>query len=101
MALRSTQPLTRMSTRSISWGQRRPVRKADNLTTILCRCHVTGNLNVLEPSGPLQTCNGTALPLIYITYCISIILFIAVSIKWELIGKNCRVYNSVSPHWII
>ena len=22
-----------------------------------------GNLNFLEPSGPLQTCNGTALPL--------------------------------------
>jgi hypothetical protein len=35
------------------------VRKAGNLTTILCR----GNLNFLEPSGPLQACNGTALPL--------------------------------------
>jgi hypothetical protein len=23
----------------------------------------SGNLNFLEPSGPLQTCNGTALPL--------------------------------------
>ena len=23
----------------------------------------TGNLNFLEPSGPLQACNGTALPL--------------------------------------
>jgi hypothetical protein len=22
----------------------------------------SGNLNFLEPSGPLQTCNGTALP---------------------------------------
>jgi len=32
MALGSTQPLTEMSTRSISWGQRRSVRKADNLT---------------------------------------------------------------------
>ena len=39
MALGSTQPLTEMSTRYISWGYRRPVRKADNLTTILCRCH--------------------------------------------------------------
>ena len=35
----STQPLTEMSTRSISWGSRRSARKADNLTTILCRCH--------------------------------------------------------------
>jgi len=39
MTLGSTQSLTEMSTRSISWGLRRPVRKADNLTTILCRCH--------------------------------------------------------------
>jgi hypothetical protein len=44
MALGSTQPLTEMSTRSISWGERRPVRKADNLTTILCCCHA-----ILEP----------------------------------------------------
>jgi len=41
MALGSTQPLTEMSTRSISWGYRQPVCKADNLTTILC-------LNFLE-----------------------------------------------------
>ena len=26
----------------------------------------SGNLNFLEPSGPLQACNGTALPYIYI-----------------------------------
>jgi hypothetical protein len=44
MALGSTQPLIEMSTRSISWGLRRPVRKADNLTTILCLCRV-----ILEP----------------------------------------------------
>jgi hypothetical protein len=40
MALGSTQPLTEMSTRSISWRSRWPVRKDDNLNTILCRCHV-------------------------------------------------------------
>jgi len=39
MALGSTQPLTEMST---------------------MKC---GNLNFLEPSGPLQVCNGTALTL--------------------------------------
>ena len=44
MALGSTQPLTEMSTRCISWVLGRPVRKADNLTTILCRCH-----EILEP----------------------------------------------------
>jgi len=51
-----------MSTRSISWGQKRPVHKAGNLTTFLSRCHEIWNLNFLEPSGPFQACNGTALP---------------------------------------
>jgi hypothetical protein len=62
MALGSTQPLTEMSTRCISWGKGgRCVR----LTTLQPSCAVvmnSGNLNFLEPSGPLQACNGTALP---------------------------------------
>ena len=37
-------------------GYRRPVRKAAVVTK-------SGNLNFLEPSGPLQACDGTALPL--------------------------------------
>jgi hypothetical protein len=37
MALGLTQPLTEISTKNISWGQRRPVRKADNLTNLVCR----------------------------------------------------------------
>jgi hypothetical protein len=37
VALGSTQPLTEMSTRNISWRLRRPVRRADNLTTLMCR----------------------------------------------------------------
>ena len=64
MALGSTQPLTEMSTRCISWGERRSVRKADSLTTISMPLSWNlGNLNFLEPSGPLQASNGTALPL--------------------------------------
>jgi hypothetical protein len=39
MALGSTHPPTEMSIGSISWGLVRPVRTADNLTTILCRHH--------------------------------------------------------------
>jgi hypothetical protein len=36
--LRSTQPLTEKSTRNISWvGWRRPMRRAGNLTTFVCR----------------------------------------------------------------
>jgi len=52
--------LTEMSTRSISWGKGgRCVR----LTTLPPSCAVvmkSGNLNLLEPSGPLQAYNGTA-----------------------------------------
>ena len=59
MALGSTQPLTEMST----WGYRRPVRKADNLPPSCAVVTKSGSLKFLEPSGPLQACNGTALPL--------------------------------------
>ena len=65
MALGSTQSLTEMSTRRISWGKSgRCVR----LTTLPPFCAVVmkfGNLNFLEPSGPLQACNGTDLPFFY------------------------------------
>ena len=46
----------------------RPVRKADNLTLVM----KSGNFNFLEPSGPLQACNGTALPLPYIYICVCV-----------------------------
>jgi len=36
MALVSTQPLTEMSTRNISWGLRRAVHRADNPITFMC-----------------------------------------------------------------
>ena len=61
MALGSTQPLTEMSTRCISWGKG---GRCVKLTTLPPSCAVvmkSGNLNFLEPSGPLQACNGTAL----------------------------------------
>ena len=63
-ALGSTQPLTEMSTRRISWGVK--CGRCVRLTTLLPSCAVvtkSGNLNFLEPSGPLQACNGTALSL--------------------------------------
>jgi len=64
MALGSTQPLTEMSTRVFPEGKcDRYVR----LTTLPPSCAVvtkSGNLNLLEPSGPIQAYNGTALPLI-------------------------------------
>ena len=63
MVLGSTQSLTETSTR-LFLGDKggRCVR----LTTLPPSCAVvmqSGNLNFQEPSGPLEACNGTALPL--------------------------------------
>jgi len=41
------------------------VRKADNLTTFMCRLLKSGSLDLLEPSGPVQACNGIALPFLH------------------------------------
>jgi len=63
MALRSTQPLTEMSTMCVPWGKG---GRCVKLTTLPPSCAVvmkSGYLNFLEPSGPLQACNGTVLPL--------------------------------------
>jgi len=39
------------------------VRKADNLQPSCAIVTKPGNPNFLEPSGPVQACNGTELPL--------------------------------------
>jgi len=63
MALGLTQPLIEMSTRNISWG----IKVASawgwqpyhlSVPTVL----KSGSLNLLEPSGPVQTHNGIAVP---------------------------------------
>ena len=41
------------------------MRKADNLPPSCAVVTKSGNLNFLEHSGPVQACNGTALPLPY------------------------------------
>ena len=62
MVLVSIQPLTEMSTRCISWGKGgRCVRLTSPPSFAVVM--KSGNLNFLEPSGSLQACNGTALPL--------------------------------------
>jgi len=61
MALGSTLLLTEMNTRCISCG------KGGRLATLQPSCSVVmkyGNLNFLEPSGPLQAYNRTTLPLL-------------------------------------
>jgi hypothetical protein len=65
MALGSTQPVTGMITRCISWGK---VGRCVKLTTLPPSCAVvmkSGNLNFLETPGSLQACNGSALRLPY------------------------------------
>jgi len=44
----------------------RPVRKADNLPLSYAIVTKPGKLNFLEPFGPVQACNGTAVPLPYL-----------------------------------
>jgi hypothetical protein len=66
MALGSTQPLTYMSTKNISWW----VKAAGPQGWQLYHLHVpiilkSVNLNPLEPSGPVQACNGIAVPFFF------------------------------------
>jgi hypothetical protein len=66
VALGSTQPLTEMSTRRISWG----VNAAGAYgwqpyhLPVLLSWHL-GTLTSWNPLGALQACNGTALPFIW------------------------------------
>jgi hypothetical protein len=61
-ALGSTQSLAEMSTGKISWGKCGRCVRLTNLPPSCAIVMKSGNLNVLEPSGPLQVSNGTALP---------------------------------------
>jgi hypothetical protein len=68
MALGSTQPLTEMSTPVFPGGK---CGRCVRLTTLPPSCAVvtkSGNLIFLEPCGPPQACNGTALPFISLVY---------------------------------
>jgi hypothetical protein len=57
-----TQPLTEISTRNISWGLRRPVRKADNLNAFMCR--LTWNMGASTSWNP----QGLSRPVMELLY---------------------------------
>ena len=61
MVLGSTQRLTEMSTRNITWGYRRPVSRSDNLKTILSHCHVTWEPQIPGNLGASRASNKIAL----------------------------------------
>ena len=48
------------------------MRKADSLPPSCAVVTKSGSLNFLEPSGPLQACNGTDLPLPFFVFACSI-----------------------------
>jgi hypothetical protein len=47
----------------------------------------SGSLNLLEPSGSVQACNGIALPLLYITFQCSYILIVHLLLASEYVRK--------------
>ena len=72
MALGLTQPLTEMSTKNISWG----IKAVGAYGWQPYHLHVPtvlkyGCLNLLEASGPVETCNGTALQGPHLTFTFS------------------------------
>jgi hypothetical protein len=93
MALRSTQPLTEMSTRNIPWG----VKAASVQGWQPYHLHVpfflkSGSLNVLEPSGPVQACDGIALPLPF--YKTNMIESNVLSAQLKYVFNTCSFYLS-------
>jgi len=81
MVLESTQPLTEMSTRNISWVKGGwcvglTILPASGADWIFLK---SGSLNLLEPSGPVQAYNGMALPLPYqLLVVLSVVSFIEI-----------------------
>ena len=86
MALGLTQPLTEMSTRNISWGKRRPVRRVDNLITFMYQ--LSWNLGASTSWNP----QGLSRPVMGLLY-----LYFTVWYS-ESYGRNqvCWFWSSVS-----
>ena len=58
------------------------MRKADNLPQSCAVVTKSGKLNLLEPSGPVQAYNGTALPFLLRVIARHVFSCIAVSNSW-------------------
>jgi len=58
------------------------VSKADNMPPSFAVVRKSGNLNFLEAFGPVQACNGTALPLSLPIYNMSLLNSLCVVQNW-------------------
>ena len=74
------------------------MRKADSPTPSCAVVTKSRNLNFLEPSGPVQACNGSALPLPF-TFTFNMYLYIyVIYIKNTMFPhQNIRKYTWTSP----
>ena len=54
--------------------------KADNLPPSCAVVTKSGNLNFLEPSGPVQACNGTALALFIAVVLIFVLYYLCLKL---------------------
>jgi len=70
------------------------VRKANNLPPSCAVVMKYGNLNFLEPSGPLQACNGTALLLPLLVTAVKIICILTSECS------NLSIINIFHIFWI-
>ena len=84
MALGLTQTLTEMNTRNISWGVERPVRRADNFTTFMCR--LSWNLGASTSWKP----RGLSRPVIGLLFC-SVTGVVLLSLKDDKL-KSVELY---------
>jgi len=73
MVLVLTQHLTEMSASNISWGWRRPLRRADNLTTFMC--WLSWNLEASTSWNP----QGLSRPVMRLLY-----LYLYLSQVWRI-----------------
>jgi hypothetical protein len=88
------QALTEMSLRDIYWGKGGRAVGHHHVPIVL----KSGSLNLLEPSGPVEGCNGIALPLPYFAVIFIYGLFSNVTCVWEYdiseMDEICR-----GPYW--
>ena len=77
----------------------RPVRRADNLTTFMYLTVLEyGSLNLLEPSGPVQACNGVAL---WCVMCAAGDEIAKCCLEFKLRGFHKASLHLKSLHWCI